>query len=89
MIKWAGTLCRLTCNETSYYYNCSSVLDRWRLGHNKDHFAPWKKEQPLSMPIENKGLMHQCFPGHLHMGTARMKYYKDTVEEGKKRRMNM
>ena len=29
--------------------------------------------------------MHVCFPKHLRMGTARMKYDKETEEVGKKR----
>ena len=29
--------------------------------------------------------MHECFTKHLRMGTARMKYVKETDEDGKKR----
>ena len=36
------------------------------------------------MPIGNVELMHKHFPKHSHMGT-RMKYDKETDEEGKKR----
>ena len=32
--------------------------------------------------------MHEYFPKHLRMGTARMKQDKETEEEGKMRRMN-
>ena len=28
--------------------------------------------------------MHACFPEHLRIGTARLKYVKETEEEGKK-----
>ena len=33
--------------------------------------------------------MHECFPKHLCMGTARMKYDKETDEGGKKRGASM
>ena len=32
-----------------------------------------KKQVPFSMAIGNGELMHECFPKHLRMGTARMK----------------
>ena len=32
-----------------------------------------KKEVSFSMTIGNEELMHECFPKHLRMGTARMK----------------
>ena len=32
--------------------------------------------------------MHECFPKHSRIGTARMKYYKET-EEGNKRGVSM
>ena len=32
-----------------------------------------KDEVPFSMAIENWELMHECFPKHSRMGTARMK----------------
>ena len=32
-----------------------------------------KKEVPLSMATGNGELMHECFPKHSFMGTARMK----------------
>ena len=35
------------------------------------------------MAIANRELMRECFP-HSHMGTARMKYDKETDEHGKK-----
>ena len=37
------------------------------------------------MAIGNGELMHECFPKHSRMGTAIMKYDKETNEEGKKR----
>ena len=37
------------------------------------------------MATENDELMHECFPKHLRMGTARM---KETDEEGKKMGVN-
>ena len=41
------------------------------------------------MDIGNGELMHECFPKHLRMGTARMKKDKETDEEGKKRGVSM
>ena len=35
------------------------------------------------MAIGNGELMHECFPVHLRMETARMKQGKETGEEGK------
>ena len=35
------------------------------------------------MAIGNVELMHECFPKHLRMGTVRMKYDKETEEEGR------
>ena len=36
-------------------------------------FTVGKKEASFSMTIGNEELMHECFPKHLSMGTARMK----------------
>ena len=33
--------------------------------------------------------MHECFPKHPRMGTARSKLDNETEEEGKKRRINV
>ena len=44
-----------------------------------------RKEQ---VEIGNVKTMHECFPKHLHMRTARVKTDIETVEEGKKRRLN-
>ena len=41
------------------------------------------------MAIGNWEFMHECFPKHSRMGTARMKKDKETDEEGKKRGVNM
>ena len=41
------------------------------------------------MAIGNGELMHECFPKHSRMGTARMKKDKVTDEEGKKRGVSM
>ena len=41
----------------------------------------------FSMAIGNGGLMQECFPKHSRTGTARIKLYKETDEEGKKRYM--
>ena len=37
------------------------------------------------MTIGNGELMHECFPKHSRMGTARMKYDKETDKEDKKK----
>ena len=44
---------------------------------------------PFSMAIANGDLMHECFPKHSRMGTARTKLDKETDEEGKKRGVSM
>ena len=41
------------------------------------------------MAVGNGELMHECFPKHSFMGTARMKQDKETDEDGKKRGVNM
>ena len=38
------------------------------------------------MAIGNGELVHECFPKHSRMGTARMKYDKETDEDGKEKR---
>ena len=51
-----------------------------------------KEEVPFSyfsMAIGYGGLMHECFPKHSRMGTARMKEEKETGEEGKKRGVSL
>ena len=37
------------------------------------------------MAIGNGELMHECFPKHPHMGTAIIKYEKETDEDSKNR----
>ena len=37
----------------------------------------------FSMAIGNRELMHECFPKHSCMGTARMEYDKERDEDGK------
>ena len=41
------------------------------------------------MAIGNWVLMHECFPKHLRMGTARMKQDNETDEDGQKRGVSM
>ena len=41
------------------------------------------------MAIEKEELMHECFSKHSRMRTARMKKYKETDEESKKRGVSM
>ena len=47
--------------------------------------AVGKKQVPFSMARENGELMHECFPKHSRMETARMKQDKETDEDGEKR----
>ena len=39
-----------------------------------------REQVPFSMTIENGELMHECFPKHLRMGTARQKEVESNVE---------
>ena len=41
------------------------------------------------MAIENEELVHEYFPKHLRMGTARTKDDNDTEDECKQKRVNM
>ena len=41
------------------------------------------------MALGNRELMQECFPKHSLMGNERMKYDKETDEEGKKRDVSM
>ena len=56
---------------------CSSSsmikFDRRSFGQSNDYFASQKKKAPFSMAIGNWELMHERFPKHSRMGTARMK----------------
>ena len=44
-------------------------------------FTERKKKVPFSMAIGNGELMHECFPKHLSMGTARMIKIKKQTKE--------
>ena len=48
-----------------------------------------KRQVPFSMAIGNEELMHECFPKHSPMGTARMKSNKETEAEGRYRGVSM
>ena len=48
-----------------------------------------KEEVPFSMAIGNRELMHEYFPKHSPMRTARMREDNDTDEDGKKRGVSM
>ena len=41
------------------------------------------------MAIDNLELMRECSPEHLHMGTAKFKWDKETEEEGKQKRVKI
>ena len=45
----------------------------WSFGQSKDYLTRQKKQVPFCMYIGTVELMHECFPTHSHMGTARMK----------------
>ena len=47
-----------------------------------------KNKVPINMAIGNVEFMHECFPKRSRMGTARMKYDKETEGEDKKRDMS-
>ena len=55
------------------------------LGQSMDYFSSRKNKVPFSMAIGNWELIHECFPKHSRMGTARMKYDKETDKDDKKR----
>ena len=48
-----------------------------------------RNEVPFSMAIGNWELMHECFPKHPSMGTARIKLDNETDEDGQKRGVSM
>ena len=48
-----------------------------------------RKQVPFGMAIENVELMHECFPKHFRMGTARIKEHNETDEDGKQKRVKM
>ena len=48
-----------------------------------------KKQVPFSMAIRNLELIYVYLPKHSLMGTARMKYDKETDKEGKKRGVSL
>ena len=59
-----------------YFYATHFVHLKWRCRKkNKYHF---------SKAIGNMELMHACFAKNSSMGTMRMKYDKETNDEGKK-----
>ena len=58
-------------------------------GQIKDYFASRKKKVPFRMAMGTGELMQECLPKHSRMGTARMKKYKETNEEGKERGVSM
>ena len=47
--------------------------DWQRLDQSKDYFASRIYQVQFCMAIGNVEIMHECFPEHLLMGTARMK----------------
>ena len=56
---------------------------------NKGNPRRARKLVPSSIAIKNGGIMHECFPKHLCMGTARMKEDKETEEKYKQNRVKM
>ena len=53
------------------------------------YFASRKRKVPFSMAKGNGELMHECFPKHSRMGTARTKEDKETDEDDTKRGVSM
>ena len=49
-------------------------------GHVRSCTKERNEEVPFSMAIRNGELMHECFPKHSRMGTARMKEDNETEE---------
>ena len=47
------------------------------------------KQVPFSMAVGHVELMHECFPKHSGMGTAKMKWDNETEKDGKKRGVSM
>ena len=47
-----------------------------------------KKQVPFSVAIGKVEFMQKCFPKHLGLETARIKYNKE-IKEGKKRRVSV
>ena len=50
---------------------------------NKDDSQRMKKTSSIEYGYRNVVLMNECSHGHLCMGTVRLKYGKETQEEGK------
>ena len=48
-----------------------------------------REQVKFSMAIGNEELMHECFPKHPRIGTARQKLDDETYEKGQKRRINV
>ena len=67
--------------------DCSIVFLAYRTGFSLRtcSYTVGKMQVPFSMAVGNGELMHDCFPKHSCMGTAKLKYDKETDEECKKR----
>ena len=50
--------------------------------------SPKRKFHSVCMAIENVNLMHECCAEHFRLG-KKMKKYKKTAEDGKRKRVNM
>ena len=74
-----------------FNYKKIKLISFWnvKLRSQQELFRLTKKQEWFSMAIENVKLIHECFPTHLPMGTARMKEDKETDEKGKTRSMSM
>ena len=55
---------------------------------NKVDVCRAKKANSIKYRYRKYGLMHQCSPEHLHIGTAKIKLDKET-EEDKRKRVNI
>ena len=68
------------------YYYYSLVFDSRSVSQSMDYFAS-RKKSTFQNGYRKWELVHECFPEHLRMGTAIMKWDKEIEEEGKVRRM--
>ena len=58
---------------------------------NQNKVEPRRAKKASTIQYDNKKnveLMHECFPKHLHMGTARVKEDEETEGEGKQKNVD-
>ena len=63
-----------TCSLRALILFCVDVpAIKAKLNKLNKSIGALREQVPFSMAIENGELMHECFPKHLRMGTARLK----------------